>query len=86
MRHGLCRGATNLFYPDRGDNHAVKAAKALCWSCPVQAECLDYSLLNREKFGVWGGFSERERRRMRPNQAARAFAFARIKARQQGVA
>lgn len=56
---------TNLFFPAKGDNSSVKAAKAICASCPVKAECLQMAMDNVERFGIWGGTSERERRRMR---------------------
>lgn len=47
--------------PGRGDS--LDACRALCGVCPVQADCAEAGL--REKFGVWGGLSERERRRIR---------------------
>lgn len=39
-------------------------AKDICMSCPVQQACLDYALDTREPFGIWGGFTEHERRAM----------------------
>ncbi len=57
-----CRGVDQaVFYPERGES--LDEARALCAVCPVQGACLDQGL--REKHGVWGGASERERRRMR---------------------
>lgn len=59
-----CAGMdTELFYPERGETTAF--AKAVCAMCPVSAECLSYALDHGEKFGVWGGHSEHERRRLR---------------------
>jgi WhiB family transcriptional regulator, redox-sensing transcriptional regulator len=58
-----CTGLTDLFYPERGDD--VTAAKAVCAGCPVKAECLEFAVVNGEAWGVWGGTSERERRRIR---------------------
>jgi WhiB family redox-sensing transcriptional regulator len=52
-----------LFYPIRGE--ATAPAKAVCRDCIVRVDCLEFALDNREKFGVWGGLSERERRRVR---------------------
>jgi WhiB family transcriptional regulator, redox-sensing transcriptional regulator len=52
-----------LFFPERG--HSSKAAKALCAECCVKAECLEYALERKEAFGVWGGTSERDRRKIR---------------------
>jgi hypothetical protein len=42
----------------------VRLAKTICGECPVQQQCLDYALDNREAFGVWGGYTERERRKL----------------------
>jgi WhiB family redox-sensing transcriptional regulator len=56
-----------LFYPERGEE--VATAKAVCAVCPVQAECLAAGLY--EKFGIWGGTSERERRKLRHTAATR---------------
>jgi WhiB family redox-sensing transcriptional regulator len=59
-----CRGVDpNLFFPERGESLA--AAKAVCAECPVRAECLGWALTEGEKFGVWGGQSEKERGRIR---------------------
>lgn len=51
------------FFPEKGGS--TREAKAICQSCEVRAECLEYALLNDERFGIWGGLSERERRRYR---------------------
>lgn len=59
----------DLFFPERGASQ--KEAKAVCRSCVVREDCLEYALENDEKFGIWGGLSERERRRYR-RQLARA--------------
>ncbi len=64
MDLGSCRGVDpDIFFPDRGDSLAP--AKAVCAECIVRDECLEYALANGERFGVWGGTSERERRRIR---------------------
>lgn len=52
------------FFPEKGGS--TREAKAVCRSCIVQAECLDWALDNDERFGIWGGLSERERRRIKP--------------------
>jgi WhiB family redox-sensing transcriptional regulator len=60
---GLCAQTDpEIFFPEKGG--AVKAAKRVCAGCPVKGECLEYALENQERFGVWGGLSERERRRL----------------------
>ena len=51
-----------LFYPEAGEPN--RDAKRICAGCEVRAECLAYALAHRERFGVWGGTTERERRRM----------------------
>lgn len=53
----------DAFFPERGGSTA--AAKAICRLCPVEAECLADALDRDEGFGVWGGKSERERRRLK---------------------
>ena len=63
----------DLFFPERGAS--TKEAKAVCRGCTVREDCLEYALANGEKFGIWGGLSERERRRIRRQRAlARAAA------------
>lgn len=51
------------FFPEKGGS--TREAKAVCFSCEVREECLQYALENDERFGIWGGMSERERRRAR---------------------
>jgi WhiB family redox-sensing transcriptional regulator len=51
------------FFPEKGGS--TRDAKKVCSSCTVRAECLEYALENDERFGIWGGLSERERRRLR---------------------
>lgn len=64
MERANCRGVDpELFYPERGASGAD--AKAVCQGCVVREECLDHALDYLEKFGIWGGLSERERRRIR---------------------
>ncbi|HAX82922.1 MAG TPA: transcriptional regulator [Actinobacteria bacterium] len=59
-----CTGANaDLFFPERGAS--TRAAKAICRECGVRAACLEFAITTGEKFGIWGGMSERERRRVR---------------------
>lgn len=51
------------FFPEKGGS--TKEAKRVCQGCEVTAECLKYALKNDERFGVWGGLSERERRQLK---------------------
>ncbi len=60
---GACRGLEpGIFYPDDGDE--ALEAKSVCAECSVRVACLEFALQSREKSGVWGGATERERRRM----------------------
>jgi WhiB family transcriptional regulator, redox-sensing transcriptional regulator len=62
-QHAACRGLDpEIFYPPT-DEDAV-SAKAVCDLCSVRHSCLEYALSVREKEGVWGGATERERRRI----------------------
>ena len=51
------------FFPEKGGS--TREAKKICTGCEVRTECLEYALSNDERFGIWGGLSERERRRLR---------------------
>ena len=51
------------FFPEKGGS--TREAKRICQGCEVKDECLDYALANDERFGIWGGLSERERRRLK---------------------
>ncbi|MGN6125445.1 MAG: WhiB family transcriptional regulator [Humibacter sp.] len=51
------------FFPEKGGS--TRDAKKICTSCEVRAQCLEYALQNDERFGIWGGLSERERRKLR---------------------
>ena len=66
-----CRGADpDLFFPERGAS--TRTAKSICRECSVQAECLEFAIVSSEKFGIWGGLSERDRRKIRRERAASA--------------
>jgi WhiB family redox-sensing transcriptional regulator len=62
-QHAACRGVDpDVFYPIADED--ADEAKAICARCPVRQACLEYALVNRERDGIWGGATERERRRM----------------------
>jgi WhiB family redox-sensing transcriptional regulator len=66
---GACRDLpAEWFHPERGGS--TREAKAVCATCTVRVDCLTFALDNHEKFGIWGGTSERERRRIRRRMAA----------------
>ncbi len=51
------------FFPEKGGS--TREAKRICQACAVRDECLEYALEHDERFGIWGGLSDRERRRLR---------------------
>jgi len=51
------------FFPEKGGS--TREAKRICAVCEVRAECLEYALAHDERFGIWGGLSERERRKLK---------------------
>jgi WhiB family redox-sensing transcriptional regulator len=51
------------FFPEKGGS--TREAKRICMGCEVRDECLEYALAHDERFGIWGGLSERERRRLK---------------------
>ena len=62
-QRAACRGVEpDIFYPVSDEE--AEEAKAICDECPVRQPCLEYAIANREKDGVWGGATERERRRI----------------------
>lgn len=64
-KRAACRGIdVDIFYPDTEDDVDAVEAKAICAECPVRQACLEHALANREREGIWGGTTERERRRI----------------------
>lgn len=62
-QRAACRGIDpSIFYP--ATDEEADEAKGICASCPVRQTCLEHSLTSREREGVWGGLTERERRRL----------------------
>ena len=62
-QRGACNGLDPaVFYPDSEEN--AEEAKGICASCPVRLSCLEHALTMRERDGVWGGTTEKERRRI----------------------
>ena len=51
------------FFPEKGGS--TREAKRICLGCEVKDECLEYALAHDERFGIWGGLSERERRKLK---------------------
>src|SRR3954447_17583637 len=63
------------FFPEKGGS--TREAKRICSRCEVRADCLEYALGHDERFGIWGGLSERERRKLK-RRAAEQIGFSRI--------
>jgi WhiB family redox-sensing transcriptional regulator len=73
MSQGHCNQVPpSTFFPS--DGVGVDAARKICEGCPVKGLCLEYALVNRIDHGVWGGTSERERRRILRQRRTRAAA------------
>jgi WhiB family redox-sensing transcriptional regulator len=69
-RQAACRGmGVDVFFPGRGEQLKVRAAKAICEGCAVRHECLEAALANGD-LGIWGGRSERGRRGLKQGSAA----------------
>lgn len=63
MAQGNCRRVgPGVMYPDNGAG--VARAKKVCSDCSVKSPCLDYAIATRQNHGVWGGCSERQRRKI----------------------
>lgn len=54
---------SDTFFPEKGGS--TREAKRVCLACEVRDECLEYAVEHEERFGVWGGLSERERRKLK---------------------
>ena len=64
-----CRGTdTEIFFPANADEEAE--ALSICATCPVRAQCLEYAVRNKEIYGIWGGTTPDQRRRIRRERAA----------------
>ena len=64
QEHALCAQTDpEAFFPEKGGS--TREAKKVCLSCDVRDSCLQYALDHDERFGIWGGLSERERRRLK---------------------
>lgn len=61
--HARCKGIDpEVFYPVSDEDS--DEAKSICGECPVRLQCLEYAIVARERDGVWGGATEKERRRI----------------------
>jgi WhiB family redox-sensing transcriptional regulator len=64
-KRAACRGLdAEIFFPAIDDEAGAAEAKAICAACPVRQPCLEHALAAREREGIWGGMTERERRRI----------------------
>lgn len=68
MDRALCAQTDpEAFFPEKGGS--TREAKMVCLDCPVRDACLEYAIEHDERFGIWGGHSERERRRLKRGEA-----------------
>lgn len=72
----LCRGADSALFFSPGTNEPKEekdareaVAKSICRECPVRTACLEFAIMTREPYGIWGGLNESERRRMLSRRA-----------------
>jgi WhiB family redox-sensing transcriptional regulator len=64
QKRALCaQTGADFFFPEPGSS--VREAKRICGMCEMRSACLDYAMNNDERFGVWGGLSEKERLELR---------------------
>jgi WhiB family redox-sensing transcriptional regulator len=69
MSRALCKETDpEAFYPEKGSSN--RPAKSVCGKCEVRDECLEYALANDERWGIWGGLSEKQRRKLKREVAA----------------
>jgi WhiB family redox-sensing transcriptional regulator len=65
-----CRGLNpDLFFPERGDSFTVRNARAVCATCPVAEQCLEFAIEVDETEGIWGGLSGRQLREEKRRRA-----------------
>lgn len=65
MADGVCRSVGGeLWFPEKGDHYSASKARAICQDCPSKQPCLEYAMSRNERFGIWGGASERDRRKL----------------------
>ncbi|MBY0440969.1 MAG: WhiB family transcriptional regulator [Mycobacteriaceae bacterium] len=58
-----CQGCdTNAWYTDQGPTPETRMAKRVCQHCPVADQCLELALANNDHYGIWGGYTPRQRR------------------------
>jgi WhiB family transcriptional regulator, redox-sensing transcriptional regulator len=60
----------DLWFPEKGHNDTSRAARRICHACPVDGPCLDYALDRDLRYGVWGGLTEADRRRITNQEGA----------------
>lgn len=64
MQYGVCAETDpDVFFPEQGES--AKPGKRICEGCPVIGECLEFAMNHGERFGIWGGLTDRERRQLR---------------------
>jgi WhiB family redox-sensing transcriptional regulator len=70
MTRAACAGMNpDLFFPVQSNGTTVSAPKAVCGGCPVRVDCAMHAINEGEEHGIWGGLTERERRRVRRGRA-----------------
>lgn len=67
VSRALCAGVEDpdMFFPDVADSVSAFRSRMICESCPVNLEYAEYSIRTHQGHGIWGGFTEMERREIR---------------------
>ena len=69
MQRAACKGMDpEIFFPEAAHGPAGDEARAVCETCPVRVQCLEYALANVEPDGIWGGKTWRQRRKIRSDR------------------
>lgn len=72
MHHAACAGEDpDQFFPDEEGKSSAKAARKVCATCPVAAQCAEFGVRNSE-YGIWGGLTDKQRADVRRNRRDRA--------------
>lgn len=65
MKSAKCKGRDDMkWFPEPGESHTVAVTKQFCQDCRVKKRCLEYALNNLIPYGIWGGMSATERKKM----------------------
>ncbi|MGH3996322.1 MAG: WhiB family transcriptional regulator [Pseudonocardiaceae bacterium] len=71
LERGVCvQVGGDMWFPEKGDLAVVATCKKVCARCPVRVECLEWAMDTVEAFGIFGGLTVLERRKLRRKREA----------------